>query len=278
MNTLARPSFSPNQYRSIFISDVHLGSYGCQAPKLLEFLEHNTCDQLFLVGDIVDGWQMRGRVYWPKSHEKVMQHLLERAKNGTKVRYITGNHDEFLRNYGALKFDNIEIVDEYRLHNKDGRDFLVIHGDQYDVVTQCARWVASLGDMGYNLLLRLNVVINKIRSLLGYDYWSLSKWAKDSIKQAVSYVSDFESTVADVCHRRGFAGIVCGHIHKAANLNISGIQYLNCGDWVESCTAIVHSHDGEFEVVAYDADKASSKSTANQSDISSAAFAQQDTA
>ena len=122
MNTLARPSFSPNQYRSIFISDVHLGSYGCQASKLLAFLEHNTCDQLFLVGDIVDGWQMRGRVFWPKSHEKVMQHLLERAKNGTKVRYITGNHDEFLRNYGALKFDNIEIVDEYRLHNKDGRE------------------------------------------------------------------------------------------------------------------------------------------------------------
>lgn len=278
MNTLARPSFSPNEYRSIFISDVHLGSHGCQATKLLEFLEQNTCDQLFLVGDIVDGWQMRGRVYWPKSHEKVMQHLLQRAADGTKVRYITGNHDEFLRNYGALKFDNIEIVDEFRLHNKDGRDFLVIHGDQYDVVTQYARWVASLGDIGYNLLLRLNVVVNKVRGWLGYDYWSLSKWVKDSVKQAVSYVGDFESTVAEVCNRQGFAGIVCGHIHKAANREIDGIQYLNCGDWVESCTAIVHTHDGEFEVVTHGTRGESLEPAVSQDKESNLAFAEKDIA
>ena len=154
----------------------------------------------------------------------------------------------------------------------------MIHGDQYDVVTQCARWVATLGDIGYNLLLRLNVVVNKFRSLLGYDYWSLSKWAKDSIKQAVSYVGDFETTVAEVCHQRGFAGIVCGHIHKAANLRVSGIQYLNCGDWVESCTAIVHTHDGEFEVMEYGAEQISSRLTPNESEISSVAYEQQDIA
>jgi UDP-2,3-diacylglucosamine pyrophosphatase LpxH len=268
MNTLARPPFSPNQYRSIFISDVHLGSYGCQAEKLLNFLQNTTCDQLFLVGDIIDGWQMRGRVYWPESHERVMKQLLEIAKTGTKVRYITGNHDEFLRNYGALQFDTIEIVDEYRLRNKDGREFLVIHGDQYDVITKYARWISTLGDVGYNLLLRINVVVNKVRSLLGYDYWSFSKWVKDSVKQAVSYVGDFEATVASVCNQRGYAGIICGHIHKAANREVGGVRYLNCGDWVESCTAILHTHDGQFQVIEHDA-----KEKANAADFQADAMA-----
>ena len=268
MNTLARPPFSPNQYRSIFISDVHLGSYGCQAEKLLNFLQNTTCDQLFLVGDIIDGWQMRGRVYWPESHERVMKQLLEMAKSGTKVRYITGNHDEFLRNYGALQFDTIEIVDEYRLRNKDGSEFLVIHGDQYDVITKYARWISTLGDVGYNLLLRINVVVNKVRSLLGYDYWSFSKWVKDSVKQAVSYVGDFEATVASVCNQHGYAGIICGHIHKAANREVGGVRYLNCGDWVESCTAILHTHDGQFQVIAHDA-----KDNANAADARAEAMA-----
>ena len=268
MNTLARPPFSPNQYRSIFISDVHLGSYGCQAEKLLNFLQNTTCDQLFLVGDIIDGWQMRGRVYWPESHERVMKQLLEIAKTGTKVRYITGNHDEFLRNYGALQFDTIEIVDEYRLRNKDGREFLVIHGDQYDVITKYARWISTLGDVGYNLLLRINVVVNKVRSLLGYDYWSFSKWVKDSVKQAVSYVGDFEATVASVCNQRGYAGIICGHIHKAANREVGGVRYLNCGDWVESCTAILHTHDGQFQVIEHGA-----KEKANAADFQADAMA-----
>jgi UDP-2,3-diacylglucosamine pyrophosphatase LpxH len=268
MNTLARPPFSPNQYRSIFISDVHLGSYGCQAEKLLNFLQNTTCDQLFLVGDIIDGWQMRGRVYWPESHERVMKQLLEIAKTGTKVRYITGNHDEFLRNYGDLQFDTIEIVDEYRLRNKDGREFLVIHGDQYDVITKYARWISTLGDVGYNLLLRINVVVNKVRSLLGYDYWSFSKWVKDSVKQAVSYVGDFEATVASVCNQRGYAGIICGHIHKAANREVGGVRYLNCGDWVESCTAILHTHDGQFQVIEHDA-----REKANAADFQADAMA-----
>ena len=268
MNTLARPPFSPNQYRSIFISDVHLGSYGCQAEKLLNFLQNTTCDQLFLVGDIIDGWQMRGRVYWPESHERVMKQLLEIAKTGTKVRYITGNHDEFLRNYGALQFDTIEIVDEYRLRNKDGREFLVIHGDQYDVITKYARWISTLGDVGYNLLLRINVVVNKVRSLLGYDYWSFSKWVKDSVKQAVSYVGDFEATVASVCNQRGYAGIICGHIHKAANREVGGVRYLNCGDWVESCTAILHTHDGQFQVIEHGA-----REKANAADFQADAMA-----
>jgi UDP-2,3-diacylglucosamine pyrophosphatase LpxH len=268
MNTLARPPFSPNQYRSIFISDVHLGSYGCQAEKLLNFLQNTTCDQLFLVGDIIDGWQMRGRVYWPESHERVMKQLLEIAKTGTKVRYITGNHDEFLRNYGALQFDTIEIVDEYRLRNKDGREFLVIHGDQYDVITKYARWISTLGDVGYNLLLRINVVVNKVRSLLGYDYWSFSKWVKDSVKQAVSYVGDFEATVASVCNQRGYAGIICGHIHKAASREVGGVRYLNCGDWVESCTAILHTHDGQFQVIEHDA-----REKANAADFQADAMA-----
>ena len=268
MNTLARPPFSPNQYRSIFISDVHLGSYGCQAEKLLNFLQNTTCDQLFLVGDIIDGWQMRGRVYWPESHERVMKQLLEIAKTGTKVRYITGNHDEFLRNYGALQFDTIDIVDEYRLRNKDGGEVLVIHGDQYDVITKYARWISTLGDVGYNLLLRINVVVNKVRSLLGYDYWSFSKWVKDSVKQAVSYVGDFEATVASVCNQRGYAGIICGHIHKAANREVGGVRYLNCGDWVESCTAILHTHDGQFQVIEHDA-----REKANAADFQADAIA-----
>ena len=152
-----------------------------------------------------------------------------------------------------MQFDTIEIVDEYRLRNKDGSEFLVIHGDQYDVITKYARWISTLGDVGYNLLLRMNVVVNKVRSMLGYDYWSLSKWVKDSVKQAVSYVGDFETTVASVCNERGYAGIICGHIHKAANRKVGGVRYLNCGDWVESCTAILHTHDGQFQVIEYDA-------------------------
>jgi UDP-2,3-diacylglucosamine pyrophosphatase LpxH len=211
---------------------------------------------------------MRGRVYWPESHERVMKQLLEMAKTGTKVRYITGNHDEFLRNYGALQFDTIEIVDEYRLRNKDGSEFLVIHGDQYDVITKYARWISTLGDVGYNLLLRINVVVNKVRSLLGYDYWSFSKWVKDSVKQAVSYVGDFEATVASVCNQRGYAGIICGHIHKAANREVGGVRYLNCGDWVESCTAILHTHDGQFQVIEHDA-----REKANAADFQADAMA-----
>ena len=211
---------------------------------------------------------MRGRVYWPESHERVMKQLLEMAKTGTKVRYITGNHDEFLRNYGALQFDTIEIVDEYRLRNKDGGEFLVIHGDQYDVITKYARWISTLGDVGYNLLLRINVVVNKVRSLLGYDYWSFSKWVKDSVKQAVSYVGDFEATVASVCNQRGYAGIICGHIHKAANREVGGVRYLNCGDWVESCTAILHTHDGQFQVIEHDA-----REKANAADFQADAIA-----
>jgi UDP-2,3-diacylglucosamine pyrophosphatase LpxH len=211
---------------------------------------------------------MRGRVYWPESHERVMKQLLEMAKTGTKVRYITGNHDEFLRNYGVLQFDTIEIVDEYRLSNKDGGEFLVIHGDQYDVITKYARWISTLGDVGYNLLLRINVVVNKVRSLLGYDYWSFSKWVKDSVKQAVSYVGDFEATVASVCNQRGYAGIICGHIHKAANREVGGVRYLNCGDWVESCTAILHTHDGQFQVIEHDA-----REKANAADFQADAMA-----
>ena len=240
-------------YRSIWISDIHLGTKGCQAELLLDFLRYTDSDHLYLVGDIIDVWHLKRKWAWQQTHNDVLQKILRKARKGTKVSFIPGNHDEMFRAFIGEHFGHIEICRRMIHKMADGRRFLVIHGDQYDVITKHARWISRLGDVGYNLLLRLNVVVNKVRSMMGYDYWSLSKWVKNSVKQAVSYVGDFETTVASVCNERGYAGIICGHIHKAANRNVGGVRYLNCGDWVESCTAILQTHGGQFQVIEYDA-------------------------
>jgi UDP-2,3-diacylglucosamine pyrophosphatase LpxH len=253
-----------SHYRSIFVSDVHLGTRGCQAERLAQFLKNHTCDHLYLVGDIVDGWRLRSGFYWPQAHSNVMRRVLTAAKRGTRVTYVTGNHDEFLRRYSSLEFGNIRIVDEAVHETADGRRMLVIHGDQFDVVTRYHRWIAFLGDVGYTLLLALNSYLDVVRRSLGYGYWSLSAWLKLKVKRAVNYIGEFEGALAHHCAKSGLDGVICGHIHHAEIKAIDGVEYMNCGDWVESCTALVEDRAGHFSVVRAETERPAFKRIATR--------------
>jgi len=239
--------------RAAWISDLHLGTPGCQAPALLDFLKHLRCDTLYLVGDIVDGWQLRRNWYWPQSHNDVVQKLLRKARKGTRVIYVPGNHDEFARKYVQHSFGGIEVVDEHVHHTADGRALWVMHGDHFDGVIQCAKWLAYVGDSAYHLVLRLNRHLNSLRARLGLPYWSLSRYLKFKVKRVVNAVSDFEHAVAREARRRGMHGVVCGHIHHAELRDIDGVTYANDGDWVESLTALVEHADGRLEIVDWSA-------------------------
>lgn len=236
-------------FRTIWISDLHLGTSGCQAQALLEFLRTTECDTLYLVGDIIDGWQLRRNWYWPQAHNDVVQKILRKARKGTRVIFIPGNHDEFARRYVAHNFGGVDVVDDCVHVTADGRRLWITHGDLFDGVVQCARWLALLGDTSYTLILRLNRWFNRLRARLGLPYWSLSSYLKLRVKRAVSYVSDFEHALAREAHRRGVHGVVCGHIHHAEIREIEGILYCNDGDWVESLTALVEHADGSLEIV-----------------------------
>jgi UDP-2,3-diacylglucosamine pyrophosphatase LpxH len=235
--------------RSLFISDVHLGTPGCQAERLLDFLRTYSADTIYLVGDIVDGWQLRSSWYWPQTHNDVVQKLLRASRKGTRLIYVPGNHDEFLRDYYGTHFGGIEVVEDLIHVGADGKRYLVIHGDLFDFVIMHARWLARLGSAAYDLAILINTHFNRIRRALGFTYWSLSKWAKLRVKNAVSYIGQYEDTLAGEARRRGVDGVICGHIHHAIVRNMDGLQYINCGDWVESCTAIVETHDGNLRVV-----------------------------
>jgi UDP-2,3-diacylglucosamine pyrophosphatase LpxH len=235
--------------RTVWISDLHLGTPGCQAVALLEFLRTTRCDTLYLVGDIVDGWQLRRSWYWPQPHNDVVQKLLRKARKGTRVVFVPGNHDEFARRYVAHDFGGIEVVDDCMHVTADGRRLWITHGDLFDGVIQCAKWLAYVGDMAYEFTLKVNRWLNHLRARLGFPYWSLSKYLKLKVKRAVSYVSDFEVAVAREARRRGADGVVCGHIHHAEIRQIDGVLYCNDGDWVESLTALVEHHDGRLEIV-----------------------------
>ena len=239
----------PRHFRALFISDVHLGTRGCQAGKLLDFLRYHDADTIYLVGDIVDGWALKSHWYWPQSHNDVVQKLLRRARKGARVVYIPGNHDEFLRGYYGTHFGGIDVV-EHAVHTgADGRNYLVVHGDHFDLVVTQARWLALLGDKAYDLALTLNRNFNAVRRSLGLGYWSLSQWAKLKVKNAVSFIGDYERALAADAKRHGAQGVVCGHIHHAAIHDDFGIRYVNCGDWVESCTAVAEHQDGRFEII-----------------------------
>jgi UDP-2,3-diacylglucosamine pyrophosphatase LpxH len=240
---------SARQYRAIWLSDIHLGTRGCKADFLLDFLRWNDSEFLYLVGDIVDGWRLRRSWYWTQSHNDVIQKLLRKARKGTKVTYIPGNHDEWLRDYTEIELGGVKVVDEAIHETADGRRLLIIHGDAYDGVVKYARWLALLGDWAYNLMIWLNTHFNRLRRRLGYPYWSLSAYLKGKVKNAVVYVGNFAEAVADEARRRGVDGIVCGHIHKAEIRELGGILYCNDGDWVESCTALVEHWDGRLEIV-----------------------------
>jgi UDP-2,3-diacylglucosamine pyrophosphatase LpxH len=236
-------------YRAIWISDVHLGTRGCKAAFLLDFLKHTDSEYLYLVGDIVDGWRLRRSWYWHQLHNDVIQKLLRKARKGTKVTYVPGNHDEMLRDYLDLHFGGVFVTGEAMHQTAAGKRLLILHGDEFDGVVRYARWLAFLGDRAYNIALVLNHWFNKIRLRLGYPYWSLSAFLKHKVKNAVNYIGDFEKAVAAEAKRRGADGVVCGHIHKAEMREIDGILYCNDGDWVESCTALVEDESGRLEIL-----------------------------
>lgn len=239
------------RYRAIFISDVHLGTSGCQADALLDFLKTHPSDYLYLVGDIVDGWQLRRNWYWPQSHNDVVQKLLRRARKGCRVIFVPGNHDEFARHFVGHQFGGVDVVMDAIHTTADGRRLWVAHGDYFDGVVQCAKWLAYLGDNLYEFTLKLNRHLNHWRAQLGLPYWSLSAYLKHKVKKAMIYVTNFEVAVANEAKRRGHQGVVCGHIHRAAIRHIDSILYCNAGDWVENCTALVEHEDGRLELLQW---------------------------
>jgi UDP-2,3-diacylglucosamine pyrophosphatase LpxH len=232
--------------RTVFVSDVHLGSKGCRADLLLEFLKSVEVDYLFLVGDIFDLWAMRKGFFWPQEHSNVVRTILGKAKGGTRVVYIPGNHDEDLREFCGSVFGNIEIRREYVHDTADGRRLLVMHGDEFDTVVKCSPWLAKLGSSVYDFLLGLNRHVNAVRRLFGMPYWSLASYLKHKTRTAVQYIAGFEQAVAHAARKRGVDGVVCGHIHRAEINDVHGVQYCNDGDWVESCTALVEDMNGRL--------------------------------
>jgi UDP-2,3-diacylglucosamine pyrophosphatase LpxH len=238
-----------HRYRTIWLSDIHLGSSGCQAPYLLDFLRHNESEYLYLVGDIIDGWQLRKGWYWPQAHNDVVQKILRKARKGTQVVYIPGNHDEAARQFCDLAFGDIHVRGEAFHTTLAGKRLWITHGDLFDGVIQHAKWLAYLGDSLYTLILLLNRWFNRVRNRLGFQYWSLSQYLKHQVKNAVNFISKFEHVMTDEARRRGCDGVVCGHIHKAEIRDIDGVLYCNDGDWVESLSALVETFEGELKVI-----------------------------
>jgi UDP-2,3-diacylglucosamine pyrophosphatase LpxH len=239
----------PRPYRTVFISDVHLGTRGCQAELLLDFLRHHDCDTLYLVGDIVDGWRLKRSWFWPQARNDVVQKVLRKARKGTQVIYVPGNHDEAARDYCGLNFGGVQVVRETIHQAADGKRYLVIHGDEFDGIVKYAKWLALLGDSAYALALQLNHWFNLARKRLGLPYWSLSAYLKHKVKNAVEYIGNYETAVADEARRRGVDGVICGHIHHAEIRTMNGVIYCNDGDWVESCTGMVEHRDGRLEII-----------------------------
>ncbi len=239
------------RYRTVFVSDVHLGTRGSQAQAFLSFLRDTDADHIYLVGDIVDGWQLKKAWHWPQSHNDVVQKLLRKVRKGTRLTYIPGNHDEFLRHFLGTHFGGIEVVDEAVHVTADGRRYLVLHGDVYDGIIRHAENLARIGDWAYDAAVFVDRRINMMRRRMGLPYWSLSSWAKSQVKQAVDFIGKFEAAACQDARRRGFDGIICGHIHHPAIETRDGLAYVNCGDWVESLTAVGETPDGRLELIRW---------------------------
>ncbi|MGE5266682.1 MAG: UDP-2,3-diacylglucosamine diphosphatase [Deltaproteobacteria bacterium] len=260
-------------FRTIFISDVHLGTRAAQTAALLDFLKRTEADCYYLVGDIIDFWKVRRGPAWEQSHNDVIQKLLRKSRKGSRIIYIPGNHDEALREYCGLNFGEIELRRDALFETAAGKTYIVMHGDEFDVVVRYARWLAMLGDRSYELALWSNRPLNWIRRKFGLGYWSLSSYLKSRVKTAVNFIGDYEMALADVARRNNVDGIICGHIHHAADRIIDGVHYLNCGDWVESATAIVESHSGELKVVHWGHQGAKSRPRSSERDDDLAAAA-----
>jgi UDP-2,3-diacylglucosamine pyrophosphatase LpxH len=259
------------KYRTIFISDVHLGTRDSQADKLNNFLKHNACDTLYLVGDILDVWRIQQNKWrWKQSHTNVVRRILGHAKRGTRVIYIAGNHDEFLRPLMPynIGFGNVEVMNQCEHIGIDGKHYLVTHGDLFDGITRIAPWIAFLGDKAYDIVLSLNGKFNWIRRRMGFGYFSLSKFLKHKVKKAVDFIFQFEKNLASYCRKRGFDGVICGHIHHAEIKEIDGIIYMNDGDWVESCTALVEHYDGKWEIITWTQENDNESSKNNHENVS----------
>lgn len=239
----------PRRVRALFISDVHLGTKGAQVEALLEFLKYYDAETIYLVGDIVDGWRLKQVWHWPQTHNDVAQKLLRKARKGARIIYVPGNHDEFLRDFYGTHFGGIEVRETAIHVAADGKRYLVIHGDAFDMVIHHAKWLAYAGDWAYALAMAVSRRVNWVRRRLGFTYWSLSSWAKQRVKHAVNFIGKFEDTLIAEAGRHGVDGIVCGHIHCPALRQIRNLTYVNSGDWVESCTAAVEHFDGRFEII-----------------------------
>ena len=248
----ARPCL---HYRTIFLSDVHLGTRHSQAEMLLDFLRHTESHHLFLVGDIIDNWALKRSWYWAQSHNDVIQKLLRKARKGTQITYIPGNHDEHFRDFCGQRFGSVAVRMEAVHTTADGKRYLVMHGDKFDGVVLYAKWLAHLGDVAYANAIKVNTVFNRIRRRVGLPYWSLSAFLKNRVKRAVEFVGNFEDAVVRNAREARVDGVVCGHIHTAESREIDGIHYCNDGDWVESCTALVEHADGRLELVDWVRDR-----------------------
>jgi UDP-2,3-diacylglucosamine pyrophosphatase LpxH len=242
------------QYKSIFISDIHLGTRFAKAEEFLNFLKYTDSENLFFVGDIIDGWAIKRKMRWFQSHSDVIQKVLKKSRKGTQVYFITGNHDEFLRPFAPLFLgDNIHIVNEASYTGTNGKKYLVTHGDFFDSITMTHRWLALAGDIGYDFVLYLNHIFNKFRNVLGIKkYWSFSKYIKDNVKSSVSFINNFEEILASHAKHKKYDGVICGHIHKPEFKEINNVLYYNCGDWVENCSAVVEHFDGRFEIIRWE--------------------------
>ncbi len=239
------------RFRTLFISDVHLGSKAAKAEFLVEFLRQHDADKIYLIGDIVDGWRLRRSWHWPQSHNDVVQKILRKGRRGTKIIYIAGNHDEFLRPFQGIHFGGIVVTDRDVHETADGKRFLVIHGDQFDVVVHHARFLACFGDWAYEIAVRINTINDRMRRMLGLPYWSFSSWAKVRVKKAVNFIGSFQKILAEEAREHGATGVICGHIHHPTIETIEGIDYVNTGDWVENCTAVAENQDGSLELLTW---------------------------
>ncbi len=237
------------KFRSIFISDIHLGTRGCKAAFLLDFLKHAESEKLFLVGDIIDGWRLKKNWFWDQRHNDVVQKVLRKARKGTDVTYVPGNHDAFARDFLDHEFGQIKVARDLIYQDATGKRFLVVHGDEADGVMIYAKWLAVLGDAAYTTALALNNWLNSVRRKFGLPYWSLSKYLKHKVKNAVAFIAHYEEEISRLARERGADGVICGHIHHAEIREIDGITYMNDGDWVESCTALVEHFDGRWEIL-----------------------------
>ncbi|HMO50744.1 MAG TPA: UDP-2,3-diacylglucosamine diphosphatase [Kiritimatiellia bacterium] len=238
-------------YRSIFLSDFHLGTKTARVHDLLDFLRNHDAQFIYLVGDIVDGWQLKKNWFWSQMHNDVIQKLLRKARKGAMIKYIPGNHDAFAREYVGHHFGGIAVAENALHLTADGRMLLVVHGDTFDGVITQSKWLAQLGGTAYEFAIKLNYVFNRIRRRFGYPYWSLSAWLKHKVKNAFTYIDAFERTLAGEAKRHHADGVVCGHIHRASIRECEGVTYYNTGDWVESCTALVEHFDGRMELITW---------------------------